>query len=167
MIWTIVCFFIALFVLKRYAFGPIQGMLDKRQETIADSIKAAEDARDESLKLLEQHKQLIGEALLLNRHEVLELLRDLLDLARAALLRRHPEEVGEQRLGVAGEICEELRLHAGVELRVAEDGTNRVRVRRHGREVGQRLVHGREAAGVLRRAEESFGVDAVRDCHAG
>jgi F-type H+-transporting ATPase subunit b len=62
MIWTIVCFLIALFVLKRYAFGPIQGMLDKRQETIADSIKAAEDARDEAEKLLEQHKQLIGEA---------------------------------------------------------------------------------------------------------
>jgi F-type H+-transporting ATPase subunit b len=62
MIWTIVCFLIALFVLKRYAFGPIQGMLDKRQETIADSIKAAEDARDEAQKLLEQHKQLIGEA---------------------------------------------------------------------------------------------------------
>jgi F-type H+-transporting ATPase subunit b len=62
MIWTIVCFLIALFVLKRYAFGPIQAMLDKRQETIADSIKAAEDARDEAQQLLEQHRQLIGEA---------------------------------------------------------------------------------------------------------
>jgi F-type H+-transporting ATPase subunit b len=62
MFWTIVCFFIALFVLKRYAFGPIQAMLDKRQETIQTSIKAAEDARDESQKLLEQHKALIGEA---------------------------------------------------------------------------------------------------------
>ena len=28
MIWTIVCFLITLFVLKRYAFGPIQKMLD-------------------------------------------------------------------------------------------------------------------------------------------
>jgi F-type H+-transporting ATPase subunit b len=62
MIWTIVCFLLALFVLKRYAFGPIQAMLDKRQETIQDSIKGAEDARDEAQKLLEQHKQLIGEA---------------------------------------------------------------------------------------------------------
>ena len=62
MIWTIVCFLIALFVLKRYAFGPIQSMLDKRQETIQDSIKAAEDARDEAQKLLEEHKKLIGEA---------------------------------------------------------------------------------------------------------
>jgi F-type H+-transporting ATPase subunit b len=62
MIWTIVCFFIALFVLKKYAFGPIQGMLDKRQETIQESITAAENARDEAQNLLEQHKQLIGEA---------------------------------------------------------------------------------------------------------
>ena len=62
MIWTIVCFFLALFVLKRYAFGPIQAMIDKRQETIAASIKAAADARDEARQLLEQHKQLIGEA---------------------------------------------------------------------------------------------------------
>jgi len=62
MIWTIVCFFIALFVLKKFAFGPIQVMLDTRQETIADSIKAAEDARDEAQQLLEQHRQLIGQA---------------------------------------------------------------------------------------------------------
>src|SRR5437764_1634986 len=62
MIWTIVCFLIALFVLKRYAFGPIQSMIDKRQESIQEAIQAANDARAESQKLLEQHKQLIGEA---------------------------------------------------------------------------------------------------------
>jgi len=55
-------FLIALFVLKRYAFGPIQNLLDKRQESISSSIQAAEDARDEAQKLLEQHKQLIAEA---------------------------------------------------------------------------------------------------------
>src|SRR6476646_11070448 len=62
MIWTVIFFLIVFFVLKRFAFGPIQGMLDKRQETIQDSIKAAENARDEAQRLLEQHKQLIGEA---------------------------------------------------------------------------------------------------------
>jgi F-type H+-transporting ATPase subunit b len=62
MIWTIVCFLIALFVLKRYAFGPIQNMIDQRQESIAASIKAADDARDEAKRLLEEHKKLIGEA---------------------------------------------------------------------------------------------------------
>jgi F-type H+-transporting ATPase subunit b len=62
MIWTIVCFLIALFVLKRYAFGPIQQMIDKRQESIAASIKDADDARDEARQLLEEHKKLIGAA---------------------------------------------------------------------------------------------------------
>jgi F-type H+-transporting ATPase subunit b len=62
MIWTIVCFFITFFVLKRYAFGPIQKMLDDRREQIRRSIEEAENARAEARKLLEEHRQLIGQA---------------------------------------------------------------------------------------------------------
>jgi F-type H+-transporting ATPase subunit b len=62
MIWTIVCFLIALWVLKRYAFGPIQKLIEERRETIRRSIEAADDARDEARRLLEEHRQLIGQA---------------------------------------------------------------------------------------------------------
>jgi F-type H+-transporting ATPase subunit b len=62
MIWTIVCFLLTLFVLKRYAFGPIQNMLDERRERIQRSIEEAEHARTESRKLLEEHRALIGQA---------------------------------------------------------------------------------------------------------
>jgi F-type H+-transporting ATPase subunit b len=62
MIWTIVCFLITLFVLKRYAFGPIQKMLDERRERIRRSIEEAEHARTEARRLLEEHKALIGQA---------------------------------------------------------------------------------------------------------
>ena len=62
MIWTIVCFLIALFVLKRYAFGPIQKMIDARREQIRRSLEEAEHARDEARRLLEEHKKLIGQA---------------------------------------------------------------------------------------------------------
>ena len=62
MIWTIVCFLITLFVLKRYAFGPIQNMLDERRERIRRSIEEAEKARTEARKLLEEHRALIGQA---------------------------------------------------------------------------------------------------------
>ena len=62
MIWTIVCFLIALFVLKRYAFGPIQKMIDARREQIRRSLEEAENAREESRRVLEEHKQLIGQA---------------------------------------------------------------------------------------------------------
>jgi F-type H+-transporting ATPase subunit b len=62
MIWTIVCFLIALFVLKKYAFGPIQKMIDDRRERIEKSISDAEAARAEARELLEEHKKLMGEA---------------------------------------------------------------------------------------------------------
>jgi F-type H+-transporting ATPase subunit b len=62
MIWTVVCFLITLFVLRRYAFGPIQNMLDERRERIRRSIEEAENARTESRKLLEEHRALIGQA---------------------------------------------------------------------------------------------------------
>ncbi|HUZ15861.1 MAG TPA: F0F1 ATP synthase subunit B [Gaiellaceae bacterium] len=62
MIWTIVCFLIALYVLKRFAFGPIQAMIDARREQIRRSIEEADNARDEARTLLEEHKALMHEA---------------------------------------------------------------------------------------------------------
>ena len=62
MIWTIVCFLLTLFVLKRFAFGPIQKMLDERRDRIRRSIEEAENARSEARKLLEEHRALIGQA---------------------------------------------------------------------------------------------------------
>jgi F-type H+-transporting ATPase subunit b len=62
MIWTIVCFLIALFVLKKYAFGPIQSMIDARREQIRQSIEEADNAREQARKLLEEHKVLMNQA---------------------------------------------------------------------------------------------------------
>jgi len=62
MIWTIVCFLITLFVLKRYAFGPIQTMIDARHARIQESIAAADNAREEARNLLEEHRALMGQA---------------------------------------------------------------------------------------------------------
>src|SRR2546421_7962736 len=62
MIWTIVAFLITLFVLRRYAFGPIQKAIDERRERIERSIQEAEDARAEARRLLEEHRSLIGKA---------------------------------------------------------------------------------------------------------
>jgi F-type H+-transporting ATPase subunit b len=62
MIWTIVCFLIALFVLKRYAFGPIQKAIDDRRDRIRQSIEEADRAREEARSLLEEHRKLVGKA---------------------------------------------------------------------------------------------------------
>jgi F-type H+-transporting ATPase subunit b len=62
MIWTLVFFLITFWILKRFAFGPIQGMIDKRREQIVRSIEQAEASRDEAAKLLEEHRQMLVEA---------------------------------------------------------------------------------------------------------
>ena len=62
MIWTIVCFAITYFVLRKYAFGPVQQMIDARREKIEQAITEADNARAEARNLLEEHKKLIGQA---------------------------------------------------------------------------------------------------------
>jgi F-type H+-transporting ATPase subunit b len=62
MVWTIVCFGITFLVLKRFAFGAIQKIIDERRERIRSSIEEAERARTEARRLLEEHRALIGQA---------------------------------------------------------------------------------------------------------
>ena len=63
MIWTIVCFLVAFFVLKKFAFGRVQAD-DRRRGASASSqaIDEADNARDEARNLLEEHRKLIGQA---------------------------------------------------------------------------------------------------------
>ena len=52
MIWTLIAFGVALWVLGKYAFPRIQEALDKRQKAIEDAIADSEQARAEADKLL-------------------------------------------------------------------------------------------------------------------
>jgi F-type H+-transporting ATPase subunit b len=62
MIWTLVTFGITFWALRRYAFGPIQKAIDDRRDRIRRSLEEADHAREEAHRLLEEHRQLIGQA---------------------------------------------------------------------------------------------------------
>jgi F-type H+-transporting ATPase subunit b len=62
MIWTLIAFAITFFVLRRYAFGPIQKAIDERRDRIRESLDEADRARTEAAKLLEEHHALIAKA---------------------------------------------------------------------------------------------------------
>src|SRR3954471_4606047 len=62
MVWTLLAFAITLFILKRYAFGPVQKVIDDRRDRIRESIDEADRAREEARNLLEEHRKLIGQA---------------------------------------------------------------------------------------------------------
>jgi F-type H+-transporting ATPase subunit b len=94
MIWTIVCFLVTLFVLKRYAFGPIQKTIDERRERIRQSLEEADRARDEARKLIEEHRALIQQA----RQESDEILSEARHVADAQRERvREETEADRQR----------------------------------------------------------------------
>jgi F-type H+-transporting ATPase subunit b len=57
MIWTIITFLIVLFVLRRLAFGRIQGLIDERRERIRQALDEADKAREEARQLRELTRQ--------------------------------------------------------------------------------------------------------------
>jgi F-type H+-transporting ATPase subunit b len=94
MIWTIICFAITFFVLKRVAFGRVQAMIDERRERIRHAVAEADRTRDEARRLLEEHRALIGSA----RHDAEEILAEARRIADAQRERvREETEADRQR----------------------------------------------------------------------
>ncbi|MEN3281639.1 MAG: F-type H+-transporting ATPase subunit b [Solirubrobacteraceae bacterium] len=62
MIWTLLAFLVALFVLRKYAWPAITAALDRRQRAIEESIETAERARADAAALLEEYRARLREA---------------------------------------------------------------------------------------------------------
>jgi F-type H+-transporting ATPase subunit b len=94
MIWTIICFAIAFFVLRKYAFGPVQRVIDERRKRILEALEEAERSRAEARRLLEEHRALLGRA----RTDAEEILAEGRKVAEAQRQRMKEEtEVERQR----------------------------------------------------------------------
>jgi len=92
MIWTLICFGITFYVLRRFAFGPVQGVIDQRRERIRESLAEADRARDDARQLLEEHKQLRASA----RGEAEEILAEARRIADS-MQERSRAEIDEDR----------------------------------------------------------------------
>jgi F-type H+-transporting ATPase subunit b len=62
MIWTLISFLIALYVLGKLAFPRIQEALERRQHAIEESIDTAERTRQESERLLAEYRERLADA---------------------------------------------------------------------------------------------------------
>ena len=62
MIWTLISFGLALFLLQRLAFPRIAEALDRRQRAIEESIDAAERTRQEADQLLAEYRERLSDA---------------------------------------------------------------------------------------------------------
>jgi F-type H+-transporting ATPase subunit b len=62
MIWTVLAFLVALFVLRKYAFPQISAALEKRQHLIEESIDSAERTKAEADEILAEYRERLKEA---------------------------------------------------------------------------------------------------------
>ena len=94
MIWTLICFGITFFVLRRLFWARIQQAIDERRERIRKAVEEADHARAEARELLEQHRQLIGQA----KREAEDILADARRVSDAQIERvKHEAEEERQR----------------------------------------------------------------------
>lgn len=61
MVWTLITFGIAVFILWKFAFGPLQRIIDERRAGIQESMDAAEQTRHEAQRLLAEYKATLSE----------------------------------------------------------------------------------------------------------
>jgi len=62
MIWTVLCFGVTFYVLKKLAFARIQEMIDERRQRIREALEEADKARTEARKMLDEHRAMMAEA---------------------------------------------------------------------------------------------------------
>jgi F-type H+-transporting ATPase subunit b len=62
MIWTLLAFLVAMFILRKYAWPAITEALDKRQRAIEESIEVSERTRREAQELLQEYRERLREA---------------------------------------------------------------------------------------------------------
>jgi F-type H+-transporting ATPase subunit b len=61
-IFQLVTFLILMALLRKYAFGPLMGIMKQREEHIAGEIAAAEQSNQEAKKLLEEQRELLKQS---------------------------------------------------------------------------------------------------------
>jgi F-type H+-transporting ATPase subunit b len=119
MIWTLLCFGITFFVLRKFAFGPVQHLIDERRKRIREALEEADNARAEARKLLEQHKQLMSQA----RGQAEEILAETRQIAETQAKRmrdeletdrkRRLEETTKQIQSETARALEQIRAEVG------------------------------------------------------
>ncbi|MBL4652816.1 MAG: F0F1 ATP synthase subunit B [Flavobacteriales bacterium] len=62
MFWMILSFSIVLFILKKFAWGPVLGAIQEREESIHDALAQAEKAKEEMAKLQAGNEDLLKQA---------------------------------------------------------------------------------------------------------
>jgi len=99
--WTLIAFLVVLFILKKFAWGPIVKTLQERESGIADSIASAEKVKAEMKQLQSQNESLLIQA----REERTQMLKEAKETKDKII-----NEAKEQAKVEANKIMDDTRL---------------------------------------------------------
>lgn len=113
--WMIVSFSIILFLLKKFAWKPILGMIKERETSIENALAAAENAKEEMKALQSNNERILAEA----RNERDQLLKDAREIREKMIsdAKGIAAKEGERMLTVARENIQNEKMAAITELK--------------------------------------------------
>jgi F-type H+-transporting ATPase subunit b len=97
MIWTLVTFALVLLVLYKVAFRRLAELLEQRRKAVHDNLQAAEDARAEAQRLLEEYRAQLQAA----RHEATDIVERARRTGEEERRRMLEELAAERERGIA------------------------------------------------------------------
>jgi F-type H+-transporting ATPase subunit b len=99
LVWSSIAFLVVLFLLKRFAWGPILSALNEREQRITEALGSAERARQEMAQLNSDNERLLREA----RNEREVILKDAREAAEKLVsdARLRAKEEAERDLALA------------------------------------------------------------------
>ncbi len=103
---TVTFFTLLMLLLKKFAWGPLMGIMDQRAQMISNDIEAAEKSRTESQKLLEEQRNLLKEARV-SATEIVENARKQGETQREELITTARAEVERMKQAATVEIATE------------------------------------------------------------
>ncbi|AQX53178.1 F0F1 ATP synthase subunit B [Priestia flexa] len=107
-LFQLVMFLILLALLRKFAFGPVMGIMKQREEHIASEIDSAEQQNQQAQKLVEEQRELLKQS----REEVQVLMEN---------ARKSAEEKKEEIVAAAREESERLKALAKQEIQQEKD----------------------------------------------
>lgn len=113
--WMAVSFSIILFLLKKFAWKPILGMIKEREESIENALAAAEKAKEEMKALQSNNERILAEARA-ERDTLLKEAREMKDKMIAEAKTVATKE-GERLLAIARENIQNEKMAAITELK--------------------------------------------------
>ena len=120
MIWTLLAFFVTLFILRKWAWPAITEALDKRQRAIEESIDTAERTREEAGEV---HERESLEKARVRREELMEQTRRDIEAETRRAIQEIRSEVADLTV-MATEKVTRKSLDDGDQKRLVEDALN-------------------------------------------